>query len=224
MADPVRVGVIDDHPLFRDGVLVTLKAVPELDVIAAGGSASDAIRIAQQDLPDVMLMDIHMPGGGISATREIARTCPVVKIVMLTVSEDQDDLTAALEAGAHGYVLKGVSGPDLARALLAVHNGESYVTPSLAARVLSRMRQNPARPEGAGSDPLADLTFREEQVVTLMSNGATNKEIARKLDLSEKTVKHYVTNILQKLQVRNRVEAALSFKREYASRAKIAVR
>jgi DNA-binding NarL/FixJ family response regulator len=224
MTEPIRVAVADDHPLFRDGVIMTLKSVPELDVVGAAASADEAVEVAQQVLPDVMLMDIHMSGCGIEATRQISNACPVVKIIMLTVSEDVDDLTSALEAGARGYILKGVSGPDLVSAVVAVHNGESYVTPALAARVLSRMRQAASGGGNGPCDRLADLTFREEQVLVQLASGATNLEIGKKLNLSEKTVKHYVTNILQKMQVRNRVEAALSFKRIQEAREKGAKR
>lgn len=180
MFEPVRIAVIDDHPLFRDAVVGTLSAVPELDVISVGASASDAIRIAQQESPDVMLLDIHMPGSGIEATKEILRTCPVIEIVMHTVSESADDLVAALEAGARGYVLKGVSGPDLVRSVLAVHNGEFYVTPTLAARLLSRMRQISPQSEKINLDVSADLTSLEEEALILPS-WSTNNERARKL-------------------------------------------
>jgi DNA-binding NarL/FixJ family response regulator len=218
MDEPIQVAVVDDHPIFRDGVVATLKRVPEFDVVAVGASANDAVLIAEKHLPDVMLMDINMPGSGIDAAKKICSSCPVIKILMLTISENVDDLLAALEAGARGYILKGVSGPDLVKTMIAVHRGDSYVTPSLAARVLSRMTKAPARASAPKTAPCDDrLTFREEQILKQVSDGLTNKEIARKLQLSEKTVKHYVTNILQKLQVRNRVEAALSFKKKDAT-------
>jgi two-component system, NarL family, nitrate/nitrite response regulator NarL len=165
------------------------------------------VRIAGEQLPDVILLDVSMPGGGLNAVRQIANAFPVVKIVMLTVSEEEDDVTAALRAGARAYVLKGVAARELVRILRAVAAGEVYVTPALASNLLVGLTG------GAGSrqtsSPLDDLTERERQILELVAGGDSNKEIAYQLHLSEKTVKHHMTNILQKLQVRNRVEAAL---------------
>ena len=150
---------------------------------------------------------IVLPGSGIEAARQIAFSCPVVKIVMLTVSEHDDNVTAALQAGARGYILKGVGGEELVGIVKAVDRGESYVSPDLAARLLIDMQSGGKG--DAPADPVSTLTMREEQILRLVSRGLSNKEVGRDLDLQEKTVKHYMTNILQKLQVRNRVEAAL---------------
>ena len=158
-----------------------------------------------------MLLDVNMPGDGIKAARDISYSCPSVKIVMLTVSEDEPHLSAALAAGARGYALKGIGGDSLVQILRSVAAGESYVSPALAARVLKRM-QAPTPAPASAQDQLCRLTAREQQILAGLSSGMTNKEIARLLTLSEKTIKHYVTNILQKLQVRNRVEAALSYR------------
>lgn len=208
MSDSVRIVLVDDHPLFREGVATTLGGEPDLEVVAQGADADDAVGLATELLPDVILLDISMPGSGIEAARRIALACPVVKIVMLTVSEQDDDVIAALQAGARAYVLKGVGAAELVSIVRAVQSGASYVSPSLAARLLAEML--PRAPEGrARQDRLSDLTAREEQILRLLARGLSNKEIARELDLQEKTVKHYMTNILQKLQVRNRVEAAL---------------
>ena len=208
MSDIVRVALIDDHPLFRDGVANTLDREADFEVVAQGKDASQAVNIAHDLLPDVMLVDISMPGGGIEAVREIASSCPVVKIIMLTVSEDEDDVVDSLKAGAQGYILKGVSGPALLRIVRSVVNGESYLTPSLAVRVLTDLRNDPLH-EDAKENARAHLSAREEQILELVAQALSNKEIGEKLSLSEKTVKNYMTNILQKLQVRNRVEAAL---------------
>jgi DNA-binding NarL/FixJ family response regulator len=208
MTETIRIALIDDHPLFRDGVVSTLDREGDIEVVGQGETAGDAIKLAQDLLPDIMLVDISMPGGGIKAVREIASDCPVVKLVMLTVSEDEDDVVNALQAGARGYILKGVSGPELIRIVRSVAEGESYLTPSLAVKVLTDLRQD--RPAvGGEKNPLTDLTAREEQILELVAQALSNKEIGQKLDLSERTVKHYMTNILQKLHVRNRVEAAL---------------
>jgi two-component system, NarL family, nitrate/nitrite response regulator NarL len=154
-----------------------------------------------------MLLDVSMPGGGVSAVREIAAAFPVIKLVMLTVSEDEDDVTTALRAGARGYVLKGVAARELVRIMRAVASGEVYVTPSLAATLLFELSGGKSGSHSAS--PLDDLTERERQILERVAAGDSNKEIGAQLHLTEKTVKHHMTNILQKLQVRNRVEAAL---------------
>ena len=207
MPDRIRIVLVDDHPLFREGVAMTLASKPEFEIVGQGVSADDAVRLAKDLLPDVILLDISMPGGGIAAARKIAVSCPVVKIVMLTVSEHDDDVLSALQAGARGYILKGVGAEELIGIVRAVDGGASYVSPDLAARLLVEAQSGIA--PDAPPDPIAGLTAREEQILKLVSNGLSNKEVGRDLDLQEKTVKHYMTNILQKLQVRNRVEAAI---------------
>jgi DNA-binding NarL/FixJ family response regulator len=149
-----------------------------------------------------------MEGGGINAARSIASACPIVKIIMLTVSEDEDDVLAALKVGARGYILKGVSGPELVQIVRAIYTGQAYVTPALAASLLGEWHPS-TNADQPPSDPLSELTPRERGILELVSTGKSNKEVAQALFLSEKTIKHYMTNILQKLQVRNRVEAAL---------------
>ncbi len=205
MDEALHVAVVDDHPLFREGVAHSLRTQPGITVVAEGATAADALAIAA-DLPDVMLLDVSMPGGGIAALGRITAAYPVVKVVMLTVSEDEEDVTAALRAGARGYVLKGVAARELVGVVRAVAAGEVYVTPSLATSLLVELTSPTNR---LPTSPLADLTERERQIVELVAGGDSNKEIATQLGLSEKTVKHHMTNILQKLQVRNRVEAAL---------------
>jgi two-component system nitrate/nitrite response regulator NarL len=208
MSESIQIVIVDDHPLFREGVAHTLAAQPDIEVVAEGASADDAIRLAEEFLPDLMLVDITMPGGGLHATQVIATTCPATKIVMLTASEEEDDLMAALKAGARAYILKGVPARELIGILRAVYAGEVYVPPTLATSLLIEMtgaRHSTRQP----ADPFAELTERERQILEGVAAGLSNKEIGQQLYLSEKTVKHYMTNILQKLQVRNRVEAAL---------------
>jgi two-component system, NarL family, nitrate/nitrite response regulator NarL len=204
MSDPIRIIVADDHPLFRDGVINSLRSAPDLQVIGEADNADDAVRLVREELPDIALLDVTMPaGGGIEAARRIASSCPATRIVMLTVSEDEDDLLAAMKAGASGYVLKGVSAHELASVVRSVSSGEVYVAPSLAFGLLREM----SRPRE--SDPLSELSSRERQVLELVGSGLSNQEIGLRLGLAEKTIKHYMTNILTKLQVRSRVEAAL---------------
>ncbi len=208
MSDRIQVVIVDDHPLFRDGVIQTLRAEPDIEIVGQGTSAPEAIRLTSELLPDVILLDSTIPGGGLNAARTIAASAPVTKIVMLTASGAEEDVLAALKAGARGYILKGVSGRDLIKIVKEVYAGEAYVTPTLAASLLSEMQDGTAGQKPA-ANPLDGLTERERQILEQVAQGLSNKEIAQQLFLSEKTIKHYMTNILQKLQVRNRVEAAL---------------
>jgi two-component system nitrate/nitrite response regulator NarL len=208
MTDRLRVLIADDHPLYRDGVARTLAERASFHIVGTCGSAAEAIALAERHRPDLVLLDISMPGGGIDAARRIAALGMATKIIMLTVSERDEDVMEALKAGAHGYVLKGVGALELVDVVRTVASGGSFVSPTLAARLLQAM-QNPDRRDRLTRNPLAALARREEQILELVAMGLSNKEVARALDLQEKTVKHYMTSILQKLQVRNRVEAAL---------------
>jgi DNA-binding NarL/FixJ family response regulator len=204
MNESIRVLLADDHPLFRDGVTHSLAGESDLTLVGQAASGEEALRLARDLLPDVVLLDITMPGkGGLAAAAAIATACPATKIVMLTVSEHEDDLVAAFKAGARGYVLKGVSARELANVVRAVASGEVYVSPSLAAGLLVELTR------GRPPDPLSELTEREREILRLVSDGLTNREIGERLHLAEKTVKHYMTNVLGKLHVRSRVEAAL---------------
>jgi len=204
MSEPIRILIADDHPLFREGVVHSLASEPDLAIVGQAESGEEALRLARDLLPDVALLDIGMPGwGGLVAAEKIATACPATRIVMLTVIEDEDKLLAAFKAGARGYVLKGVSARELANVVRAAAHGEVYVSPSLAAGILL------AHTRGRPPDPLEELTERELEILKLVGQGLTNREIGDRVHLSEKTIKHYITNILQKLQVRSRVEAAL---------------
>ncbi len=214
--DKIRVVLADDHELLRQGVAHTLRAEPDMEVVGEGDSAAEAIRLACTLLPDLILLDITMPGGGLSAAHAISVACPATRIVMLTVSEEEEDVMGALKAGAHGYVLKGVPARELVRILRSIAAGEGYVTPTLAASLLAELNE-PAK--GARPlSPLEELTEREREILEGIAAGESNREIGERLHLTEKTIKHYVTNILQKLQVRNRVEAALIAQREKQAR------
>ncbi len=203
----IRIALVDDHPLFREGVQRSLEEAGDFVIVGQGGSAADAIRLVQDHRPDMALIDISMPGGGIVAAQKICAHAPDLKVVMLTVSESGDDIMAALKAGAHGYVLKGVGSVELAEVLRGISNGESYVSPSLAARLWVELRD---RPEASGpSELLSALTIREDEILRLVAKGMSNKQVAIALDIQEKTVKHHMTSILNKLKVRNRTEAAL---------------
>ena len=209
MTDKIQLLIVDDHPLFREGVIQTLRAEPDIEIVGEATTASEAVRLAGELLPDIILLDITIPGGGLNAARTIATTLPVTKIVMLTASEAEEDVLTALKSGARGYILKGVSSRELVKIVRDVQAGEAYVTPSLAASLLSEMKNGPSPSARPATHPLDELTERESQILERVAAGLSNKEIAQQLFLSEKTVKHYMTNILNKLQVRNRVEAAL---------------
>ena len=205
MTIPIRTAIVDDHPLFREGVAKLLARTPGVEIVADGSTAVDAVNIARQFAPDVLLLDLKLPDDGAAAASTIAREHPSVRIVILTASDCDSDVAAMLQLGVHGYLLKGCTGQEIIRAVQRVYAGEFYVTPSLATRLLTEITM-PAEKAGDGSE---ELSNREEIILAQVSKGLTNKEIARALNLREKTVKHYMTNIMQKLGVRNRLEAVL---------------
>lgn len=219
MSDPIRIVVVDDHPLFRDAVIQTLSAEDDIKIVGHAATGEDAVRLASDLLPDILLLDIGIPGGGIASAQAVAGLCPATKIVMLTASENEENLMAALRAGARAYILKGVSGRELARIVHEVAAGDVYITPALAHSLLFEMG-GARRGTSPQADTLVQLTEREHQILELVATGSSNKEIGQALFLSEKTVKHYMTNILQKLQVRNRVEAALLAQRARQAQTK----
>lgn len=198
--------VADDHPIFRDGLVKSLDEDPGLSVIGVASSAPEAVELASELKPDIALLDLSMPGGGLSAIAKIASKKLAKHVAMLTVSEDGEDVSEALRLGAKAYILKGVSARDLCQILHDVAIGETHVAPNLAAKVLSFMTEGKG---DADASPLDDLTKREEDILRLVSKGQSNKEVAEALGLQEKTVKHYMTAILEKLHARNRVEAAI---------------
>ena len=203
MTEPIRIVVADDHPMFLDGLVATLSADDGLRVVATVGDAASAVRAVLEHAPDIALLDVTMPGDGLSATREIATAAPGTRVVILTSSEHEDDLVAAMKAGATGYVLKGVAGRELRGILKTIHAGGTYLAPGLAYGALRGLSEPKA------TDPLADLTDRERAVLELVVGGLSNAEIGGRLGLAEKTVKHYMTSILGKLGAASRVEAAL---------------
>lgn len=209
MTDTIRIIIADDHPLFREGVAHTLDSESDLEIVGQAMTGEEAFLLVAELLPDIVLLDITMPGNdGISTAQRISSTFPIVRIVMLTASENEDDLLKALKAGACGYIIKGVHAHELVRAVRAVNEGETYITPSMASTILLELVK-PQEP-----DPFSELTDRETEILTLVAEGLTNREIGNQIHLAEKTIKHYMTNILQKLQVRSRVEAALIMQKQ----------
>jgi DNA-binding NarL/FixJ family response regulator len=203
------VVIVDDHALFRVGVAQTLNLDQDLEVVGEGGSAAEALDLVARHRPDVVLLDINMPGNGIEAARALLELDKAPKVMMLTVSEEDDDIMRALETGAVGYVLKGVKANDLIDAVKGVAAGESFVSPNLTLRILGNV---------TGKTPtsvLSSLTRQEEKTLRLMATGLSNREIGEKLGVVEKTVKYHVTRVLKKLNARNRVEASLVAERTW---------
>ncbi len=206
MSDLIKAIVVDDHPLFREGVVRSLLESGCFDVVAQSDSQEDSLEKACRYQPDILLLDINLPGGGIETASLIAEQAPNVKVIMLTVSEEADDVEAALTAHAKGYVLKGVSSDELVSILQRIHAGESYIPPNLAANLL---RRSSDKSNNSDSEDAFDLNRREKQILEKLAEGLSNREIADSIYLSEKTVKHYMTQIMNKLRVSNRVQAAL---------------
>ncbi|TPK41352.1 response regulator transcription factor [Mesorhizobium sp. B2-5-4] len=215
MMDAIRIAIVDDHPLFREGVTRSLSEIGGFEIAGEGATAQDAERIVSTMQPDILLLDISMPGGGLAAVASILADHPAQKIVLLTVSEANGDVTKALNAGVRGYVLKGVGSRSLADILRNVAAGESYLSPMLSARLLSDVQS--LQPANGVADRLRQLTGRQTEILRLVAEGLSNKEVALRLELQEKTVKHHMTGVLSKLSVRNRTEAALMM-REFRDR------
>ncbi len=213
MVSKMHVVLIDDHPLFRAGVAQALNGEPDIAILAEGASAQDAVQLASDLAPDILVLDVDVPGGGLSAAREVAERCPATRTVMLAASGAENVVLAALRAGARAYVLNRVSGRELVGILRGVWAGEAYVTPGLAASLLTNITvARSARQESgdaASTFLLEDLSDREQQVLELVASGLSNKEIGQELRLTEKTIKHHMTTIMHKLRVHNRVQAAL---------------
>lgn len=204
MTDTVRVLVADDHPLYREGVAWSLSREADVVVVGQAADATSAMAMTIALLPHIVLLDLSMPGGGgLGFLARLADVDHPAKIVVLTVSEEPDDVATAFGAGASGYLLKGIGSDELLTAVRQIACGHLYMSPTLAAAVL-RDRSRPGQDRST-----AGLTTREEDVVRLLSTGMTNREIGHRLFLAEKTVKHHITQILHKLPARNRLETAL---------------
>ncbi len=203
----IRILIADDHPLFRDGMHGLLDTVPDTEVVGEATSGEEVVSLAATLQPDVILMDIKMPGiNGIAATREILATSPHIGILMVTMLEDDESVFAAMRAGARGYVLKGANQADILLAIRAVARGEIIFGPGIARRLLRFF--STIRPQ-APQRVFPDLSERETELLALMAQGKSNQEIADQLDLSLKTVRNHVSNIFSKLQVADRSQAIL---------------
>lgn len=206
MAEPITVLIVDDHDVVRQGVRAFLEAQPDLNIVGEAASGEEAIRLVQEHIPDVVLMDLVMPGmNGVEATREVKRISPRTQVVVLTSYHEDEHIFPALRAGAISYTLKDIRSGELAEIVRKAVQGESVLHPRVAARVIQEVR------EAKQSVPpaFADLTERELDVLRLIAEGYSNTAIAEKLVLSEKTVKGHVSNILSKLHMVDRTQAAV---------------
>ncbi len=203
----INICLIDDHPILLSGIMALFDSDPMINVKGTGDDANSAIALSNEHGPDVIVMDLNMPGNVIDAIKAIASSGETTKVLAFTAVSGVDYAIAALEAGAAGYVLKGSSIDDLKQAIEQVHLGESYISPSFASKVVAGMRTASLRRTAREN---CRFSVREEQVLRLLLLGHTNKEIAECLSISDKTVKHYMTVIMQKMNVRNRIEVVLA--------------
>ena len=212
MSSPIRLLVVDDHTLFRRGLIALLSQHAGVAVVGEAGDAGEAQRRAAELQPDVVLLDNHLPGvRGVDALPGLREAAPEARVMMLTVSEDENDLADALRAGAQGYLLKTIDGDALLRAIEACMRSESVVSPELTGKLVNALRTGPGTAPAASlpADALASLSPRENDIVRLIARGHSNKEIARALAIAETTVKIHVQHILRKLDLSSRVQAAV---------------
>lgn len=205
--DSLRVLIADDHPIFRDGIRALLASVPDFEIAGEAATGEEAIAEAATLQPDVVLMDLQMPGiGGVEATRQILFASPHIRVLIVTMFEDDYLVFSAMRAGARGYIIKGVNSSDMLRAIRAVGSGEAIFSPAIAARLMNFFAApRPAIPAQA----FPELSAREREILDLIAQGASNSDIANRLVLSPKTVRNHVSNVFSKLQVADRAQAII---------------
>ncbi|UCG25954.1 MAG: response regulator transcription factor [Chloroflexota bacterium] len=207
MADTIRVLIADDHQLFRDGLKALLLSAQDMEVAGEASTGKEAVQLAAESKPDVVLMDIQMPDmDGIEATRALTQSNPDMNILMVTMFEDDQSVFAAMRAGARGYVLKGAKHDEMLRAIRAVGSGEAIFSPGIASRMMNFFTANRTV---ASQETFSDLTEREAEILAHIARGESNAEIASSLSISVKTVRNHVSNIMNKLQVADRAQAAI---------------
>lgn len=202
--EKITILIADDHPVFRKGLRTLLASMPTTELVGEATTGEEAMILAERLQPDVILMDLQMPGGGgLPAIRQIVRTSPHIRILVVTMFDDSDSVFAAMRGGARGYVLKDMDDDEITRAIVAVGNGEAIFSPAIAQRMMSFFSARPDVP----IDIFPELTESERNVLRLMAQGTSNEAIAQRLSLSSKTVRNYVSNIFSKLQVADRAQA-----------------
>jgi DNA-binding NarL/FixJ family response regulator len=215
MDEKLRVLIVDDHALFRRGLQMVLRQEDDIDVVGEAADGHEAVDKAQELMPDVVLMDVRMPGqSGIKATERIRDNLPHAKILMLTISDEEVDLYDAIKAGASGYLLKEISIDEVADAVRSVWAGQSRISPSMASKLLTEFAAMSRRAEERQQLPAPRLTDREMEVLKLVAQGMNNRDIAKELFISENTVKNHIRNILEKLHLHSRMEAVVYAVRE----------
>jgi two-component system NarL family response regulator len=215
--EPIRTLIVDDHALFRRGLEIVLVTEPDIEVVGEASDGAEAVQKAAESLPDVVLMDVRMPRrGGIEACRAIKDVTPSARIIILTMSDEEEDLFDAIKAGASGYLLKDIPLDEVAEAVRSVHGGQSLISPSMAGKLLTEFASLARRDveEPPQQLPAPKLTDREMQVLKLVARGMNNRDIAKELFISDNTVKNHVRNILEKLQIHSRMEAVMVAVRE----------
>ncbi len=211
----IRILIADDHELFRRGLRMVLEDEEDIDVLGEAGDGKTAVQIVRDEAPDVVVMDVRMPVmSGIDAARQMKEDNPSVKVLMLTISDDEDDLYQAIKAGANGYLLKEISIDEIGNAVRSVHGGQSLISPSMASKLLNEFASMIKKEEEKAQVPTPRLTPREMEVLTHVAQGMNNREIAKALFISENTVKNHVRNILEKLHLHSRMEAVVYAVRE----------
>ena len=218
-SEVIRVLVADDHALFRRGLEMVLESEADIEVVAEASNGREALDLAVEHVPDLVLMDVRMPSsggidGGIDATQAIKDEVPNAKILMLTISDEEEDLYDAIKAGASGYLLKEISIEEVADAIRQVHKGQSLISPSMASKLLTEFASMAKKDEEKQQMPAPKLTDREMEVLQLVAQGLNNRDIAKELFISENTVKNHVRNILEKLHLHSRMEAVVYAVRE----------
>jgi len=214
-AERIRVLIADDHALFRRGLRMVLEQEADIEVVGEAEDGTEAVDRAQELMPEVVLMDVRMPRcSGIEATRAIKEASPHVKILMLTVSDEEEDLYEAVKAGASGYLLKEISIDEVGEAIRAVQQGQSLISPSMASKLLNEFASMVKRADEHQAIPQPRLTGREMEVLGLVAKGRNNRDIAKELFISENTVKNHIRNILEKLHLHSRMEAVIYAVRE----------
>jgi DNA-binding NarL/FixJ family response regulator len=213
--EPIRVLIVDDHALFRRGLVMVLEQEKDIELVGEAGDGAEAVNIAQETMPDVVLMDVRMPRrGGIEATSQIKALAPHIKILMLTISDEEADLYDAIKAGASGYLLKEISIEEVANAIRQVHAGQSMISPSMASKLLTEFATMVKKTDEKPAAAQPRLTEREMEVLRLVAKGRNNRDIAKELFISENTVKNHIRNILEKLHLHSRMQAVVYAVRE----------
>lgn len=206
----IRILLVDDHTLFRSGIRLLLQRHPDIDVVGEAVDGLDGVKRALQLRPDVVLMDLNMPGlSGLEAMQLIVQDLPETAVLMLSVSEEADDLTTALHNGARGYLLKNIEADYLVQSIKRAAAGEPVISESMTAKLVMQLRAGAGNPAASAAEPTDKLTARERATMVCIARGQSNKEIARSLEVAESTVKIHVQNLLKKLQLSSRVQIAV---------------